>query len=62
VSGGGETDDEQSGVGITKPWDRAAPVRLVAIGAAPDAADLLAICNQAWTEAALDDLLLKNSE
>ena len=59
VCGGGETDDDEARVGVTERGDGAAPVVFIAVGAALDAGDGLAVLAEAGAAVAGDNLALE---
>jgi hypothetical protein len=51
-------EDVDAGPGVSEAGYRFGPVFLIAVGLAPDLADVLTICTQPWAASAGDDDLL----
>lgn len=62
VSAGGEADDEKAGVRIAESGDRFTPIVFVAVGAPFRFRNGGAVCAEARTEAAVDDVLVQDLE
>jgi len=58
VRSGSEPDDEQPRFGISKAWDRPAPIFLAAVSTPPYETDVLAMSDKARAAATPDDFLV----
>ena len=59
VGSGGESDDDEAGLGVAERGDGAAPVGFVAVGAALGLGDVLAVFAEAGALVAIDDFFLE---